>query len=459
MMSLITELTDIVGAQGILLNEDVKARNPDFWGQHENLAKAIVRPASTQELSKVMALCYQANQSMVPWGGITGLVHGTLPSSDDIALSLERMHAIEVIDDIAGTITVEAGCILQTVQEAAEEKNWLFALDLGARGSATIGGNIATNAGGNQVIRYGMMRQQVLGLEVVLADGTIINSMNTMLKNNAGYDLKQLFIGSEGTLGIVTKAVLRLNPLPKSKQTALLAVNSFEQLTTLLKSLNSDLGGQLTCFEVMWDNFYNLMVDESKKHQDVIQGDYPYYVLVEAQGADPIRDGELFENTLGRIIEQGGISDAIIAQSVSQAEKLWAMRDDIETLVSRLSPIFAFDISLPLVHMELYLDDIEGAIKAIWPQSRFVVFGHLGDGNLHLGISVGDGSNETRLAVAKIVYQHLAQSKGSISAEHGVGLEKKRFLHYSRNEIEIKLMKTLKKALDPKSLLNPGKVI
>lgn len=459
MADLIAEITDIVGATGILLDDDVKARNPDFWGQHENLAKAIVRPTNTDELSKVMALCYEANQSVVPWGGVTGLVHGALPSSNDIALSLERMNNIENIDNVAGTITVEAGCVLQTVQEAAIANDWLFALDLGARGSATIGGNIATNAGGNQVIRYGMMRQQVLGLEAVLADGTIVSSMNTMLKNNAGYDLKQLFIGSEGTLGIVTKAVLRLNPLPKSKQTAFLAVDSFVQLTGLLKSLNSDLGGQLTCFEVMWDNFYHLMVKETKKHQEVIKGDYPYYVLVEAQGVDPQRDDELFKNTLGKIIEQGGISDAVIVQSVAQGEKLWAMRDDIETLMSTLSPIFAFDISLPISQMEAYLNDVEQMIKVQWPQSRFIIFGHLGDGNLHLGISVGDGSDKARQAVEQIVYQRLAQSNGSISAEHGIGLEKKDFLQCSRNEIEIKLMHTLKKALDPKGLLNPGKVI
>jgi FAD/FMN-containing dehydrogenase len=459
MSQLLKDILAIVGKTGLLLDEDVKNRNPDFWGQYDNLAKAIVRPATTQELSKVMALCYAANQSIVPWGGITGLVHGALPSANDIALSLERMNTIGAIDDVSGTITVEAGCVLQNVQEAAVEKNWLFALDIGARGSATIGGNIATNAGGNQVLRYGMMRQQVLGLEAVLADGTVVSSMNTMLKNNAGYDLKQLFIGSEGTLGIVTKAVLRLNPLPKSKQTALLAVTSFDQLTALLKTLNTDLGGQLTCFEVMWDNFYQLMVDESKKHQKVFDTNYPYYILVEAQGADPQRDTELFENTLGHIIEQGGISDAIIAQSVAQAEKLWAMRDDIETLVGHLSPIFAFDISLPIHQMEAYLIDVECLIKVLWPQSRLVIFGHLGDGNLHLGISVGDGSNETRLAVEEVVYQRLAQSHGSISAEHGIGLEKKDFLHYSRSNVEINLMKTLKKALDPKGLLNPGKVI
>jgi len=458
MTNLIRQITDIVGKQGILLDDD-KSGCADFWGQFENLAKAIVRPANTDELSQVMMLCHQANQTVVPWGGLTGLVHGTLPSKDDIAISLERMNAIETLNNVTGTITVQAGCILQTVQEAAIEKNWLFALDLGARGSATIGGNIATNAGGNQVIRYGMMRQQVLGLEAVLADGTIVSSMNSMLKNNAGYDLKQLFIGSEGTLGIVTKAVLKLNPLPKSKQTALLAIESFSQLTHLLRVLNSDLNGQLTCFEVMWHNFYQLMVHESKKHQSVIEGDYPYYVLVETQGSDSEKDLVLFEQVLGDLIEAKVISDTVIAQTSTQANKLWAMRDDVETLISTLSPIFAFDISLPINAMEKYLIDVEAAIKAQWLHGRFVTFGHLGDGNLHLGVSVGDGSANTRLAVEEIVYQRLAQSNGSVSAEHGIGLEKKDFLHYSRSTEEIALMKVLKTALDPKGLLNPGKVI
>ncbi len=459
MINLIDTLTEIVGQQGILLGADAKARQPDFWAQVENPAKAVVRPANTDELSQVMKACHQVGQTVVTWGGITGLVHGTLPTADDIALSLERMNKVEHFDDVAGTMTVEAGCVLQKVQETAIDKNWLFALDLGARGSATIGGNIATNAGGNQVIRYGMMRQQVLGLEAVLADGTVISSLNTMLKNNAGYDLKQLFIGSEGTLGVVTKAVLKLNPLPKSKQTALLAVDSFEQLTQLLRRLNSDLAGQLTCFEVMWDNFYQLMVHESKKHQDILPGNYQYYALVEAQGADPQADKDFFEQVLGQIIEDGGISDAVITQSETQAEKLWAMRDDIETLIGSLFPVFAFDISIPLVDMEQYITDVEAMIKEAWPAGRVVTFGHLGDGNIHLGVAVGDGSPETRTAVEQLVYQRLAKCNGSISAEHGIGLEKKDYLGCSRTSAEISLMKTLKQALDPKGLLNPGKVI
>jgi len=458
MNNITKKIHDIVGTQGLIVGEDVKSRKADFFGQCENLAMAIVRPASTEELSQVMKLCFENNLNVVPWGGVTGLVHGTATKENDIALSLERMNRIETFDEVAGTMSVEAGCILQTIQETAAEKDWLFALDLGARGTATIGGNIATNAGGNQVIRYGMMRQQVLGLEAVLADGTIISSMNSMLKNNAGYDLKQLFIGSEGTLGIVTKAVLRLNPLPKSKQTALLAVDDFSQLTRLLNSLNSELGGQLTCFEVMWQNFYQLMVNESKKHQDVLPGEHAYYVLVEAQGSNSERDAELFENVLGDIIEAGDINDAVIAQSSVQAEKLWAMRDDIETLAGTLTPVFVFDISIPIVAMEAYIADIEHSIETQWPESRIVIFGHLGDGNLHLGVSVGDGSLATRQAVEKIVYQRLEQSNGSVSAEHGIGLEKKDYLSYSRTSNEINLMKTLKQALDPKGILNPGKV-
>lgn len=459
MNEIIKRIQGIVGTQGLIVGDDVKSRKADFFDQCENLAMAIVRPSSTDELSQIMKLCFENNLKVVPWGGLTGLVHGTATKENDIALSLERMNRIETFDEAAGTMSVEAGCVLQTVQDTAAEKDWLFALDLGARGSATIGGNIATNAGGNQVIRYGMMRQQVLGLEAVLADGTIISSMNSMLKNNAGYDLKQLFIGSEGTLGIVTKAVLRLSPLPKSKQTALLAVDNFAQLTRLLNRLKSDLGGQLTCFEVMWQNFYQLMVNESKKHQDVLLGEYAYYVLVEAQGFDSVRDAELFESALCDIIEAGDISDAVIAQSSVQTEKLWAMRDDIETLAGTLNPVFVFDISLPIVEMEAYVADVEQSINAQWPEGRVVIFGHLGDGNLHLGVNVGDGSLEARQAVEKIVYRRLKQSNGSVSAEHGIGLEKKDYLSYSRTSNEINLMKTLKQALDHKGILNPGKLI
>jgi FAD/FMN-containing dehydrogenase len=453
-MDIIRFISDIVGPKGLISGDDVTARPNYSWGAGSCLARAIVRPASTDELSRVMALCHENGQTVVPRGGLTGLVNGITCSPDDIAISLERMHAIEHIDADAGTMTVQAGAVLQNVQEATEEAGWLFAMDFGARGTANIGGMIATNAGGNSVVRYGMMREQVLGLEAVLADGTVISSMNEMLKNNAGYDLKHLFIGSEGTLGIVTRAVLRLRPAPRTVQTAFVALASFEDVAGLLRRLGTEFEGKLSSFEVMWRNHYQYMVEETGKHQAFLPTDYPFYVLLESAGADPEREEEQFMTVLGNLMEEGHIADAVIAQSGQQAAQLWEMRDDVETLIHNISPVAVFDISLPIREMEAYVIDVEQELKQQFPEARLISFGHLGDGNIHLGV----GPAHDKHAVECIVYERLARVNGSISAEHGIGLEKREFLPHSRSAAEIELMKTLKTAFDPKNLLNPGKI-
>jgi FAD/FMN-containing dehydrogenase len=454
-MELIESVKNIVGPKGLLTGDDVSARPNLSWGQGSCPAKAIVRPASTEELSKVMRLCHERGQTVVPGGGLTGLVNGTTAAPEDIVVSLERMNEIEHFDAEAGSMTVQAGAILQNVQETAREAGWMFAVDFGARGSAHIGGLISTNAGGNSVVRYGMAREQVLGLEVVLADGTVITSMNEMLKNNAGYDIKHLFIGSEGTLGIVTRAVLRLRPAPRTVQTALVALDSFADVAGLLRRLGVELEGKLSAFEVMWQNLYQLMVTETGKHQAFLPPDHPYYVLVESEGADEAREAEQFMAVLGSLMEEGHVADAVIAQSGQQAGQLWEMRDDIENIVVTLNPVVPFDVSLPIREMERYVTSIEKTLEEQLPGSRLVVFGHLGDSNIHLVV----GKTENKEAVENIVYGGLKDISGSISAEHGIGLEKRAFLHCSRSDDEIALMRTVKAALDPKNLLNPGKVL
>ena len=453
-MDIIESIAQIVGTAGLLQGEDVSARPNLSWGQGSCPARAIVRPASTEELSQVMRLCHDHGQTVVAHGGLTGLVNGITCAPEDIVISLERMHAIEHIDESAGTMAVQAGAVLQNVQEAAADAGWLFAVDFGARGSANIGGMIATNAGGNSVVRYGMMREQVLGLEAVLADGTVISSMNEMLKNNSGYDLKQLFIGSEGTLGIVTRAVLRLRPAPRTVQTAFVALANFEDVAGLLRRLGTDFEGKLSAFEVMWHNHYHYMVEETGKHQAFLPTDYPYYVLLESEGADPEREEEHFMGVLGSLMEEGHVADAVIAQSGQQAAQLWEMRDDVETLMHTMSPAAVFDISLPIREMESYVIDVEKTLKEQFPDARLISFGHLGDGNIHLGV----GPAHDKHAVETIVYERLGKVNGAISAEHGIGLEKREFLPHSRSDAEIELMRTLKRALDPKNLLNPGKI-
>jgi len=453
-MSIIEALTSIVGAKGILLGTDVSDRPNASMGMGNCVAKAIVRPISTQELSQVMKCCHEQGQVVVPWGGLTGLVNGITCTSDDIAISLERMRSIERIDAEAGTMTVQAGAVLQNVQEAAKEAGWQYAIDFGARGTANIGGTISTNAGGNSVVRYGMTREQVLGLEAVLADGTVISSMNEMLKNNSGYDLKQLFIGSEGTLGIVTRAVLRLRPAPSTVQTAFLAMNTFEDVAKVLRRVGVDFEGKLSSFEVMWQNYYHLMVEKTGRHQAFLPTNYPYYVLLETEGSDQSREEALFTSVLGSLIEQGLVADAVIAQSSKQAQQLWEMRDDIEAIISTIMPGVAFDISLPIREMASYVSDLTEKIASKFPAANLVSFGHVGDGNIHLCI----GPIDDKHAVETLVYQALGDINGAISAEHGIGLEKREFLSHSRSVDEIALMRTIKKALDPKNILNPGKV-
>jgi len=453
-MDIIQSLGEIVGSKGLLSGDDVTSRPNFSWGMGNCPARAIVRPSTTEELSRVMALCHQYDQTVVPWGGLSGLVNGITCEPDDIVITLERMNAIEHIDAEAGTMTVQSGAILQNVQEAASDAGWLFAVDFGARGSAHIGGMISTNAGGNSVVRYGMMREQVLGLEAVMADGTVISSMNEMLKNNAGYDIKHLFIGSEGTLGIVTRAVLRLRPAPRTVQTAFVALNSFTEVAGLLRQLGTDFEGKLSSFEVMWHNHYHYMVEETGKHQAFLPTHYPYYVLLETEGSDAEREEELFMSVLGGLMEEGHIADAVIAQSSQQAAQIWEMRDDVETLVHNISPVAVFDVSLPIREMETYVQTVEAAVKQRFPKARLVAFGHLGDGNIHLGV----GPAEDKHAVETIVYDELAKINGSVSAEHGIGMEKREFLPCSRSPAEIAVMRSLKQALDPKHLLNPGKV-
>ncbi len=458
MNSLLEEISNIVGPAGILTGADVTARPDTCPPSGACQAKAIVRPASTAEVSAVLKLCHARNQTVVTHGGLTGLVNGARTAREDIVISLERMRKLDPVDVVNRTLTTEAGVPLQTLHEAAEKAGLLFPLDLGARGSCTIGGNISTNAGGNSVIRYGMVRAQVLGIEAVLADGAIISSMNTVIKNNTGYDLKQLFIGSEGTLGIVTRAVLRLWPLPRSRQTALVAVNDFERVGRFLQVMDTAMGGTLSAFEVLWNDFYALIVGHNKKHGLPLSTAHPYYVLLEASGSHEDIDRARFERALEEAFAQELIVDAVIAQSRQQREDLWAIRDDVECLFATLHPLITFDISLGIAQMNDYVQELRENLRQQWPQYRMVVFGHVGDGNIHLVLTVGSAEVEVVHAVDQAVYGALKPYRGVISAEHGIGLSKREFLSISRSEEEIHLMKTLKAALDPKGILNPGKI-
>ena len=456
MANLLETLAAIVGEGGVLTGADVSSRAVGVWREGGVQAQAIIRPRDTAQVSAVLKACHRAGQRVVAQGGRTGLVEGADAGTDEVAISLERMNRIEGVDTINRTMTVEAGAVLQTVQERADAAGLMYPLDLGGRGSCTIGGNIATNAGGNRVLRYGMTRDNVLGLEAVLADGTVVSSMNEMIKNNAGYDLKQLFIGTEGSLGVVTRAVLRLREKPRSQETLLVAVDEFDKLPALLKLMDARLGGALSAFEVMWRNFYALVTTPPAKQRPPLAQTHPYYALIEAMGGDAKADRARVEAALAEAHDAGLVVDAVVAQSEAQRLQLWAMRDDVEQC-ARFGTLHIFDVSLPIPQMEAYVAAVNERLAGDFDAFHNFAFGHIADGNLHFGIcGIDDADAKTK--VKRAVYEPLAGIGGSISAEHGVGLDKKPYLHLSRNEAEVALMRALKQALDPKGLLNAGKV-
>lgn len=460
MAGLLDQITAIVGPGGVITGEEAAARPADWLGHSHCQAMAVVRPSSTAELSAVMKLCHAAGQAVVPAGGMTGLVHGTDALPEQLQISFERMRSIEAIDPVGRTMLVQAGVPMQAAQEAAAEQGLLFAVDLGARGSATIGGNVSSNAGGNRVIRYGMMRENVLGVEAVLADGTVISSLNHLLKNNAGYDLKQLFIGSEGTLGMVTRVVLRLHPQPLSSNTAIVAIDSFAALEGFFSHVGRGFGGMLSSFEVMWRAHYELIAVNSGRHNPPIGGGHGYYVIVEATGQDQDRDADLFAAVLGEALEEDLAADAVIAASRAQAAAIWKIREDVEGTFTLLAPMIPFDVSLPIRTMEKYVAELTAAVEAEWQgAAKMVVLGHLGDGNLHVVLAPRPWSETARRRAEELVYGPLAAIGGSVSAEHGIGIEKRHWLPLSRSAAEIALMRQLKAALDPLNLLNPGKVV
>jgi FAD/FMN-containing dehydrogenase len=454
---LVERLSAVLPPGQLLTGPDARDQAHSAWSRL-GTPLALARPASTEEVAAVVRECADAGIAVVPWGGKTGLVHGT-NADGAVALSLEGLSAIEELDVPGATVQVQAGCVLAALGEVVEAQGLSLPIDFGARGSATIGGILATNAGGNRVIRYGMTRDHVLGLEVVLADGTVLSGLNHCIKNNTGYDLKQWFIGSEGTLGIITRAVLRLRPLPTSHDAALVGCGRFDQLGRLLRHMEGGLGGTLSAFEVMWPEFIELVTTSPALGRSPFATSHAYAVLIEAQGSDTGRDAERFEAILATALELGLMDEAVLARSLADRAAFWALRDDIAQ-TARNWPIFTFDVSLRIADMESYLEEVRAALRRQWHDAAtLTVFGHLGDGNLHLVAGMGSRTAESKKAVEEIVYGGIRARGGSVSAEHGIGLEKRDYLGWSRTPEEIALMRKIKALLDPKNILNPGKVI
>ena len=444
----------------IFLGDGIPARfRADWSGLSPVMPLALVRPRDTAGVARALSLCNEHRVSVVPQGGMTGLAGGARPIAGGVALSLDRMTGIEEIDPVMATMTVQAGTPLAVVQVAAAEAGLFFGVDLGARDSCSIGGNIATNAGGNRVIRYGMTRESVLGIEAVLADGTVVSSLNKMLKNNAGYDLKQLFIGSEGTLGVITRAVLRLQARPAAIDSAFCACPDFEAVLKLLQQARRRLGASLTSFEVMWPSFYDFMTGRLPQLRRPFDRNHGGYVLVEASGADATQNGALLSELLAAGIEEGWVADAVLPASERDARDLWAVRESVSEYGRVMGPLTAFDVGLPTVGTDGVVAEVESECRRRWPDAIVLAYGHIGDSNLHLVINVpASGDGQPHDEIAALVYGLVGRAGGTISAEHGIGVMKKPYLALSRSPQELALMARVKKALDPNDILNTGKV-
>lgn len=458
MSSTVEALRAALGPKIVRVAGDIEPRHLGDWvvrSGADDAPIALTLPNSTNDVSEIVKICNAHRTPMVPQGGLTGLVGGGTPVSGSVLISLERMCAIEEIDRIASTITVQAGVPLQKVQEAADAADLLYPLDIGGRGSCLIGGNISTNAGGNRVLRYGMTRDLVLGLEVVLADGTIMTSLNKMLKNNAGYDLKHLFIGAEGTLGIVTRAVLRLFPKPRGVSTALCSFAVFEDVYEFLNRSRGHLGHALSAFEVMWPAFYGHAV-AARKNIPISTG-HAAYVLIETMGTNPEDDAANLSRLIETALGDDVVLDGVIAKSLAQTRDLWSIRDASGELVRTLQPLVNFDVSIETGRIDAFVKECTRRLQEKWPSSEAICFGHLADSNLHMFVKASVTPFPEQ-GIEEVVYGCVRDWDGSISAEHGIGILKKPYLSFSRTAAEIKLMMLLKSTLDPFGLLNPGKI-
>ena len=460
-MNVIQSLEGLVGATHVLTGEDAAPFLVDWRGRYRGNALAVVRPGSTQEVAAVVKLCAEQGIPVVPLGGNTGLCGGATPddSGRALVLSLSRLNRVRHIDTDNDTITVEAGCVLQSLQEAARQAGRLFPLSLAAEGSCTIGGNLATNAGGTQVLRYGNTRDLALGLEVVTPDGEIWHGLRGLRKDNTGYDLKQLFIGAEGTLGIITAAVLKLYPLPKTQTTCWLDVASPAVAVDLLNRAKTAFDARLTAFELVSETALGLVL---KNIPGAVRptAPGPWYVLAEFSDVVPAA----VERWLADQLEGGLVADGALASSQAQAARLWALRENISEAQKIEGISIKHDISVPVSAIPAFLATADAALARAFPGIRVVAFGHVGDGNLHYNLSKPDTQDNSAFIVAqpevnRIVHDTVHALNGSISAEHGIGqLKREEILRY-KSPIEMALMRSLKQAIDPQGLMNPGKVV
>lgn len=450
--------TESAVIDGVTLDakSDLEPFNSDWMRKYKGHTKLVLKPKSTEEVSCILKYCNENMLAVVPQGGNTGLVGGSVPVFDEIVVSMSRMSQIRSFDEISGTLVVDAGCILEVVDRFLAQKNHIFPLDLGAKGSCQIGGNVATNAGGLRLLRYGSLHGNVLGIEAVLPDGTIMDDLSTLRKNNTGYDIKQLFIGGEGTIGIITGISVLCSQRSKAVNVAFFGLDSFEKVQTAFREAKGQLSEILSAFELM-DSQSQVLLQAVTKKKRPLEGNYPFYCLIETRGSNAEHDSEKLQNFLEHAMSEEIVSDGVVAQDESQIQSLWSWREGIPECLGHWGGVYKYDLSIPLAELYQLVEDTRERLEKAGlvgddeehPVVGIVGYGHMGDSNLHLNVATRRFDKQIERKLEPFVYEWISARNGSISAEHGLGLAKKAFVGYSRSDNMIRLMKQIKTLYDP----------
>ncbi|KAF4821299.1 putative D-lactate dehydrogenase [Colletotrichum siamense] len=463
---------DLLGPSGVVdgvttdAADDLAAFNEDWLRKYRGQSQLVLKPASTEEVSKILKYCNEHKLAVVPQGGNTGLVGGSVPVFDEIVINMSRMNQIRSFDDVSGTLVVDAGVILEVADQFLASKGYIFPLDLGAKGSCHVGGNVATNAGGLRLLRYGSLHGNVLGLEAVLPDGTVVDDLCTLRKNNTGYDLKQLFIGGEGTIGIITKVSIICPQRSQAVNVAFFGLESYEKAQQAFKAAKGQLGEILSAFELM-DARSQDLVHAVRGNKRPLEGDHPFYCLVETSGSNGDHDYEKLEKFLEDVMTNEIVEDGVLAQDETQSKALWSWREGIPECLGHWGGTYKYDVSIPLKELYQLVEDTKVKMEAAglvgdtdeFPAIGVVGYGHMGDSNLHLNVAVRRYDKRIEKVLEPFVYEWIQERNGSISAEHGLGVAKKAFIGYSRNESMVGLMKQIKNLYDPNGIMNPYKYV
>ncbi|KHJ34419.1 putative d-lactate dehydrogenase [Erysiphe necator] len=447
-------------------HDDLVSYNEDWMRKYIGQTKLVLKPGSTEEVSEILKYCNANMLAVVPQGGNSGLVGGSVPIFDEIIINMSRMNTIRSFDEISGVLVVDAGCILESVDEFLKKKNYIFPLDLGAKGSCQIGGNVSTNAGGLRLLRYGSLHGNVLGIEAVLPNGTVMDDLSLMRKNNTGYDIKNLFVGAEGTIGIVTGVSILCAQRSNAVNVAYFGLDSYEMVQEAFREAKVQLSEVLSAFELM-DGKSQDIVFNVTKNQRPLENEYPFYCLIETSGSNSVHDNEKLSNFLEYVLDKEIVSDGVLAQDDSQVKNLWGWREGVSECAGHWGGVYKYDLSIPIRDLYGLVDDVRHRIEEAgligdtdeFPVVAVVGYGHMGDSNLHLNIATRRFEKKVENILEPYIYEWVGKRNGSISAEHGLGLAKKKYIGYSRSDTMIKLMKQIKNLYDQNGIMNPYKYI